>query len=793
MTSPTTPKNNKIDASKLSSSIYHPSEKQQQQQNDNDTNNNSFLSRRVHQSFQTLFTPQIEEYKLTKFDPYSFSGAPMGGWGRASRSRLASLPIRLVSDYGGGFDLRRPSTEEVFWSGCEKFGVYSHVAKNNDNNNDNNNDDDDGEWMCLLTKDQLRKLETIEEYFNVWGMTDEIFHQVWSAAAKEVIIVGNKNDHHHPTTTEEDKKIGLVGFLQIFQQFDALYMDGEEDPWESTGPHFTFRDGMGRQFVCRAYDEGELVIDNYMDSMFNPAVRVGYANAIFSEKDEEWGGKANNNDDDGSRGKKKEKKRNVEDVIIPGVEDVSIGVETFIVHDGGVDENNVAEAISSSVLKLFEKMGIALNGQHNGEDIVVEAVVDNNDIADIVKFAIQGAGINKGDAAAAIDKKDSTPPPPQPPNNSKPLSTQLTTDQIINALKELRGFCSQLHLGWWSYEWCHEYQVRQFHVDVSADPTAVDGRKYEIQDVTTIGHYQGKTEIINPRGIYDGEVKKGSSTTYILDDTGKVRQFSSMVHGPKEDEEYSQPFYDVGQDMKSVMPPRLRNELQKYKTAQQQKLGNSGGIVRQQFLHGDMCDEVGILRQVSVEYRCCTEAEISHWLTTKRKATDSNSDEFPLAALVSVQEDETCVYRAKVCTPVLCPESLTQEEAASSPVPPGKRAHQQGTTNDDNQVGAELGQKDAIQAVFRSLNEEGGVTQVKIFMGSDDIAESLNELIQAAQNGEDFSKSEIFKKVIEAMDLGKQERGEVVQPESIVDGKSIREVLQSTLGLRPCLMKNLGW
>ena len=42
-----------------------------------------------------------------KFDPFRFSGAPLGGWGRATRSRLATLPLRLVvgNDGSGGFPL----------------------------------------------------------------------------------------------------------------------------------------------------------------------------------------------------------------------------------------------------------------------------------------------------------------------------------------------------------------------------------------------------------------------------------------------------------------------------------------------------------------------------------------------------------------------------------------------------------------------------------------------------------------------------------------------------------------
>ena len=70
-------------------------------------------------------------------------------------------------------------------------------------------------------------------------------------------------------------------------------------------------------------------------------------------------------------------------------------------------------------------------------------------------------------------------------------------------------------------------------------------------------------------------------------------------------------------------------------------------------------------------------------------------------------------------------------------------------------------------------------------------------VVNAAQNGEDFTKSEAFKKVMEAMDLGKQKSGDselVVPPESI-DGKSIREVLQSTLGSREpmwCVTRRLN-
>jgi hypothetical protein len=49
--------------------------------------------------YNSLFQSNNMEYDMMKFDPFSFSGAPLGGWGRATRSRLATLPLRLVQ-YG---------------------------------------------------------------------------------------------------------------------------------------------------------------------------------------------------------------------------------------------------------------------------------------------------------------------------------------------------------------------------------------------------------------------------------------------------------------------------------------------------------------------------------------------------------------------------------------------------------------------------------------------------------------------------------------------------------------------
>jgi hypothetical protein len=49
-------------------------------------------------TYEQYFAPAEEEYDMVKFDPQTFYGAPLGGYSRATRSRLASLPIRFVGD-----------------------------------------------------------------------------------------------------------------------------------------------------------------------------------------------------------------------------------------------------------------------------------------------------------------------------------------------------------------------------------------------------------------------------------------------------------------------------------------------------------------------------------------------------------------------------------------------------------------------------------------------------------------------------------------------------------------------
>lgn len=59
------------------------------------------------------------------------------------------------------------------------------------------------------------------------------------------------------------------------------------------------------------------------------------------------------------------------------------------------------------------------------------------------------------------------------------------TDETLRRLRELTGVCGQIHQGWWSYEWCYEQSVTQFHVALDANTGELT-----VSDYATLGIFQ---------------------------------------------------------------------------------------------------------------------------------------------------------------------------------------------------------------------------------------------------------------------------------------------------------------
>jgi hypothetical protein len=207
---------------------------------------------------------------------------------------------------------------------------------------------------------------------------------------------------------------------------------------------------------------------------------------------------------------------------------------------------------------------------------------------------------------------------------------KLNLEEILLALDSLGGVCSQVHLGWWSYEWCHREEVKQFHVGVSQrgaqnSPQLV----YEVQNVIHVGHFNGHIEIIYPAGNYaSAEDSQGTTITLLRDSDGKIIDTDVRVHSNDESLQWKRSHTD-----NEVIRRYHKNK----------SFESRGPIIKHTFDHGELCDEVGHPRQISVEIRCCTEDEMLHW--TKSKATSANKlslakKDVPKAALISVEVDD---------------------------------------------------------------------------------------------------------------------------------------------------------
>lgn len=284
------------------------------------------------------------------------------------------------------------------------------------------------------------------------------------------------------------------------------------------------------------------------------------------------------------------------------------------------------------------------------------------------------------------------------------------------------------------------------------------------------------------------------------------------LHTAQEDKLYSRSYHPKDDILDNEK--RIENRLN--------HLGHGGPIVKQVFDSGDYCHEADDNRKIDVELRCCTEEEIDHWLESKKsrqkKGTNNKDQEkkepTPLAVLVAVHEDETCVYRSRVCTPLLCPKpvaiasaSASSEDAAASSSEPMSTEKKTEQSLKDDPLGS------LLTAIFGDGIAEQG--EIQVYFPDDDTGAAFEELIAMAEDGVDFRNDPVFAKVKDSLRKAKGEKfnvkdiiGEddddeeespplsnkpVLSVMEVKEGESVREILDKTLGKRPCLMKNLGW
>jgi Glucosidase II beta subunit-like protein len=201
---------------------------------------------------------------------------------------------------------------------------------------------------------------------------------------------------------------------------------------------------------------------------------------------------------------------------------------------------------------------------------------------------------------------------------AKMPSEKVTVQQITSIFTKLTGICTQMHKGWWSYEWCHGEKVTQFHIHINEN--AQPGQSsVRIDDVTKLGTFVSRLFVANQ----DTELEKAAIPT----PTAKVD--SEEKQGGVFLEAYAEGEVEVGR-------------------------------ITDTFVDGDICPATQLPRTTIVYYRCCsikTMNALKSGVLLRGKPIVSN-----IAAAISLEEPSTCMYEVTVCTPLLCKGLADQYE-----------------------------------------------------------------------------------------------------------------------------------
>lgn len=169
-------------------------------------------------------------------------------------------------------------------------------------------------------------------------------------------------------------------------------------------------------------------------------------------------------------------------------------------------------------------------------------------------------------------------------------------------LSKLQGICAQFHQGWWSYEWCFQEKVSQFHVEMGNAKSSQRG--LTIEDLTSLGDYGGRTS---------------TDVTFPLDPED-LAEFKDQDTQEEEVDVKVRSFFDLG----------------------------------------DVCPETGEPRKTEAILQCCpAQKKRLKKNTVFYKGKPMETD---IVGFKSVEERETCSYIMTLCTPLLCPPSLVEEE-----------------------------------------------------------------------------------------------------------------------------------
>ena len=285
--------------------------------------------------------------------------------------------------------------------------------------------------------------------------------------------------------------------------------------------------------------------------------------------------------------------------------------------------------------------------------------------------------------------------------NSKTQHRNAIQQQIKHALYKITGYCAQHHKGWWSYEWCHEKGLVQFHIamkssaraaaaaavgainkmadDLEEEDEKKEGEEEEISFPTVA------VESITPLGLFahrrivipkfddddddDGDDGGGGEKANIdtLQDVFLNYDDDTYYDDDDNDDDNEDDNDDEGNDRDHD----LKKDDSKTSVTFSPK-ATSIEII-DTYKDGNFCDESGEYRKVQVHLRCCDPSMLDDAKKSKleehqfgRKSgifddqvkdtvgTTTRSKENIQVWFQKIDEFKVCEYTATICTTALC-------------------------------------------------------------------------------------------------------------------------------------------
>jgi len=244
----------------------------------------------------------------------------------------------------------------------------------------------------------------------------------------------------------------------------------------------------------------------------------------------------------------------------------------------------------------------------------------------------------------------------------------ITPDHVHKSLSLLDGICSQMHLGYWSFSWCHGDAFLQFHVDT------------RIQHPDDVSTNEDDDDSNNDVNDMRKALKKDLEAS--IDDKPNPVKVKFQFSGKTKLGVYNKRFISV---KKSEKYP---DEMLTMSLAASGQEFEGVVIVSDSFTDGAYCEEAKRKRTATVSLRCCATDDlvavqnsfVTQGTTNPNVAPDlagviEDLDQLimagqgkPTALLWNVEEGKDivdddgvggmCHYNAVVCTNVLCKDTF---------------------------------------------------------------------------------------------------------------------------------------